>query len=428
MSAHSSHVASLTAGIFAAENGQRFLQILLALGDRAFSGLYEKCKHDLAGAFYQNGLRRVHKWSDDVILEDIAYVTRNFPDIEATYDSCFVSYVSDRYRGQSGRPTARTPPLVTFTRGYMESLGEHESLGTGEFFARRDPVVRRIACMDAGRQALYGLLTAENVRVELLSEVGGGASRGARPLAEASEAEVHAATMEVRPDDSVSNVGAPRERAAREPSVVSARQEPRAPSVVSRNEPREPSVVSARNEPREPSVRNEPREPSAVSARDEPREPSVVSARNEPREPSVVSARNNEPREPSARNAEPRAPVATNHASLGARRASRGVGGVAARRARARRMRRTAAPAPDAAARGSTAAQAPSAAGTRVQPARRRVGRLDRPPSAFHRLAPRRLGPGMAGDPRPALAGRAAQRRVAVQRGRRGDRSSCARI
>lgn len=221
----------LSAGIFSTESGQRLLHILLALGERGFRGLYDKCERNLAGDYYQLGLRRVHLWSAEVIREDVDHVKADCPDMEETWEACFVRYVEDRFRGKH-RPTVRCPPVVDFVRRFLESLGQHESLATGDYFARRDTMLKRVACMDAARQALYALVTAENVRVELASEAGTAVSTSSsRRLADASRADLAAATTasapaappsvvdDVRPHDSISQVSSVR-RAAAVPSEV----------------------------------------------------------------------------------------------------------------------------------------------------------------------------------------------------------------
>ena len=278
-----SATAMMAAGIFAHESGQRLLHILLALGERGFKGLYDKCASNLAGDYYQAGLRRVHAWSDDVLREDVEYVRRECPDFDETYEACFVQHVADRYRGRK-RPTARCPQLLEFVRRFLESLGQHECLATGEYFAKRDPLYKRVACMDAARQALYALVTAESVRVELLSEAGASQSK---PLAEASDVDLARA---VAPEDSISQVGGsgrrpPQQEAERPPTVVSraSRRDPpppRAPSEVLLPPPREAvdrdvegdverhSTVS-RHDPPPPK-----RAPSTVSRHDPPPPPS----------------------------------------------------------------------------------------------------------------------------------------------------------
>lgn len=162
----------LASGIFATEPGQRLLHILEVLGKRGFRALYDKCNGDASSSYYQTGLQRVHLWSGNVIDEDIDFVRRTCPDVDETYEACFVRYVADRYRGQAQRPTVRCPPMQDFARRFLEALGQHDGLVTGDYFARRDPILVRVACMDAARQAMYTLVTTENVRVELVSEVG----------------------------------------------------------------------------------------------------------------------------------------------------------------------------------------------------------------------------------------------------------------
>ena len=164
------HPGIFAAGIFAHENGQRLLQILMQLTDRGFAGLYDKCVDDISGSYYQTGLRRVHAWSNEVLEEDVAHVKRTSPDIDETYGSCFVQYVSERFQYR-GRGTTRTPPLVEFVRRFLECVGQQDALVNGSYFRNADTLTQRVVCMDAARQALYTLVTTENVRVELESEV-----------------------------------------------------------------------------------------------------------------------------------------------------------------------------------------------------------------------------------------------------------------
>ena len=164
------HRPVFAAGIFANENGQRFLTILIDLADRGFRGLYDKCRNDIGGHYYQTGLKRVTAWSNDVIQEDIDFVTSKNQDIHDTYRGCFADYVQDRF-GTKKRASVRLPPTVEFVRRFFECVGQHEALATGEYFSKRDTVLQRIACMDAARQALYTLVATEGLRVELESRV-----------------------------------------------------------------------------------------------------------------------------------------------------------------------------------------------------------------------------------------------------------------
>ena len=312
----------MTAGIFSTEAGQRLLHILLALAERGFRGLYEKCKHNLGGEYFRVGLQRVHRWSDGVIGEDIEFVQRSCPDINETYDACFTQYVDERYRGRA-RTTARAPALIVFVRSFLEFLGQHEALQQGDYFQRRDPMLKRLACMEAARQALYGLADGESVRVELASEAGAGSTTVSRRLADATPADVALAVDDVvAPSDSISQVGGALRREpaepplppVRAPTVVSQRVEReeeeegdvRAPTVVSRavgsDEALEKEVVNYRAPsppPRSPTashVSATPRgggvglqpTPTVPQVAAETRAPSVVSAASVRRPPSVI--------------------------------------------------------------------------------------------------------------------------------------------
>ena len=190
------NAAIFAAGIFAHEVGQRLLQILLKLGDRGFKGLYARCngiKNGVNGVYYQTGLKRVSSWSQDVINEDIAFVRESCPDMDETFVECFGKYVVDRF-GQNKRVCHKCPPIDSFVRIFLESLGQHEALITGAFFDSRDQAIKRIACMDTCRQALYTLVSMDNVRVELESEVG-------------SITQHKKLSDSIYPDDSISQIG-----------------------------------------------------------------------------------------------------------------------------------------------------------------------------------------------------------------------------
>jgi hypothetical protein len=213
MSASSSrHI--LSAGIFSSEPGQRLLSICETLTRRAFQGLYAKCKDNVQGSYYQTGLKRVHVWSDTIVNEDIDFVRNTCPDIDETYEMCFVHYVEERFRGNR-RPVIHCPALLRFVRRFLESVALHEHLQTAEFFTTRDAVQKRITCMDACRQAFYSIVNADSVRVEMESTV----SRGTAPPSEVSIARVPPETSEevvleseepeILPSDSISQIDVP---------------------------------------------------------------------------------------------------------------------------------------------------------------------------------------------------------------------------
>ena len=146
-------------------------------------------------------------WSDSVIQEDIEFIRGSCPDLDDTYETCFVEFVTDRYRGGK-RPTVRCPPLHEFVRRFLECVGQHENLITGEYFHTKDTILKRITCMDSCRATLFALVTAESVRVELESVAGTQVSAASsRPLARASQADIARLEQDVTPQDSVSQVG-----------------------------------------------------------------------------------------------------------------------------------------------------------------------------------------------------------------------------
>ena len=56
-------------------------------------------------------------------------------------------------------------------RRFLECVGQQEALINASYFQNNDIITQRVVCMDAARQALYTLVTTENVRIELESDV-----------------------------------------------------------------------------------------------------------------------------------------------------------------------------------------------------------------------------------------------------------------
>lgn len=191
----------LSSGIFGTEPGQRLLSICDLLTRRAFEGLYAKCKQDVSGNYYQTGLRRVHLWSDELVQQDILFVRNSCPDIDETYQGCFVHYVEERYRGNQ-RPVVQCPPLIQFVRRYLESVALHEMLILAEFFTTRDIVQKRITCMDACRQTFYSIVNTDSVRMETESVA------PSRTIVE-PQAVILDNEPEIHPSDSVSQIEVP---------------------------------------------------------------------------------------------------------------------------------------------------------------------------------------------------------------------------
>lgn len=268
-------------GMFGSEDGQRFLQILVAFGCRGFGGLYEKCMRNIAGNYYQKGLRRVCEWPDDIIREDIDFVEGKFPSLARTIETCFCAYIHDR--SHSSKAAVTCPPMVAIVRAFLERLGEHDTLVSGQFFERRDPLVQRFACMDAAREAFFGLSRAQVLPdVELASQVSAEKSV-VRPLSEATHRDFVEA--DVRPQDSISQVsvnpdrrpappqGAPSAAGRARPSdgadavrSVKQHEAPRQASEVARTRP--PSEVARQPTDRFEQPARERRAESVVSRHD----------------------------------------------------------------------------------------------------------------------------------------------------------------
>ena len=89
------------------------------------------------------------------------------PDTQDTFREC-VAHVVDRYRHK--RSEHRCPEFPHFLRAFIESIAKHDQLRSTQWFSARDPIARRMACVDSARNALLDA----NVRVrrELESDVG----------------------------------------------------------------------------------------------------------------------------------------------------------------------------------------------------------------------------------------------------------------
>lgn len=285
--------SSIFGGIFTTEPGQRLLTIAEFLTKRGFEGLYDKCATNVTGAYYQTGLRRVHLWSDNVIEEDIDFVRTRCPDMEETYEACFVNYIAERYSGGQ-RPTIHCPPIATFVRRFLESVAQQEAVTNGEFFANKDPLMRRITCMDAARSALYALVTSESLRIELASEVSHARRNlsetrpqdlGTYQRAQQPRARDYDASTDVKPEDSVSQVESVRSSRA-PPPQPSSRPPPPPPSP-----PRSQRGSSSRGAEREEED-DDTRSVTVISTRgererrrDTPTAPPSVVSRREPSPP-----------------------------------------------------------------------------------------------------------------------------------------------
>ena len=191
--------AIFSAGIFAKEAGQRLLLILLKVGDRGFGGLYDKCSGNARHEYYKSGLRRVSMWSDKVMNEDLNFINTECPDFQEVFETCFAHYVLDRSLSSGRRATHKSPSLLLFMRGFLESLATHDTLLSGDFFSKKEVVGARIACMDACREAMNSLFNPDHVHLELVSEIGDVRSKNKRiALDDVSD---------IGPEDSVSQVG-----------------------------------------------------------------------------------------------------------------------------------------------------------------------------------------------------------------------------
>ena len=151
----------LAAGIFREEPGQRLLQVLLSLSERGFRGLYDSAGGKCNTAYYQEGLRRVFAWPDEVVQEDVDYVCQKFPDYEHTFENCYALYTKEWQKAQRRESG---PGVLRFTRMFYECLSQQDPIMNGEFFTGRNVLVKKVSCMDAARQAIYTIMSSDEGR------------------------------------------------------------------------------------------------------------------------------------------------------------------------------------------------------------------------------------------------------------------------
>ena len=160
-------------GVFADETGQRCLHVLTHLGERAWVGLYEKCKANLQSEYYQKGLTRASAWDDSTIEEDLDYVRNRFPDFDDLLHTVYERYGHERF-------SVTPDPLNVsyFARKFMHAVGGHETLQNGDYFGYKNPVdrqtLRRETVLQAVRDTfneVYNSQHSSSSSVKLLSEV-----------------------------------------------------------------------------------------------------------------------------------------------------------------------------------------------------------------------------------------------------------------
>jgi hypothetical protein len=213
---------SIYTGAFVDEKAQRFVRFLVDLGDKGFSELYQKFGDNPPN--FKKGLERSATWSNETIRDDYDYVKETWSDCESLYDSVFLSYIKS-VRGinpKTHKLMVRIPNILEFVRIYLISLARHREMQTCKFF-KEGIILQRVICMDAARDAFFALDVNDNVQEELRSQVSavepslhlkGG--RSEIHLSGATEVDLDTLSKNVKPDDSVSNVGK-----ERTPSIVS---------------------------------------------------------------------------------------------------------------------------------------------------------------------------------------------------------------
>lgn len=180
----------LASGVLSTEEGQRFLQIAEGLIDRGFWGLYHRFEdeEDLAGCRrYRSGLERVKKWGDDIIADDVKSTVRSNADFMD-----LLQRINRRFH-EERNPGKECPQLKAeaWLRAFYLHAASSQRVRSGTYFRNSEDVVsRRIQAADSMRSAFFDQLITNEREVE------------------------------ISPDDSVSQVGESRGRAAREPAPV----------------------------------------------------------------------------------------------------------------------------------------------------------------------------------------------------------------
>ena len=206
---------AIYSGLFNDEVAQRYLRTIVLLAEKGFFELYEKCMPGNPNN-YRKGLERVTTWSNNVMEGDLKHIQTEYPDFDSLYDHCFISYVKN-VRGinfKTHKLMVNVPSSIEFVRLYFLALARHPNIMSGDFFKENNVVSTRVTCMDCARDAFFALDVIDNVQLELRSQISAVAPH--KPPSNVNvpseitldkATEVDLKNLEVRPDDSVSNVG-----------------------------------------------------------------------------------------------------------------------------------------------------------------------------------------------------------------------------
>ena len=105
-------------GIFNDEISQRFLRVLIDLGNIGFEELYRKYMPDNS-ANYKKGLERSVNWSVNTILEDVQYLEKKWPDSPSLYSQVFLNYIKSTRSSKTHNVMLNIPKFPEFCRLFL---------------------------------------------------------------------------------------------------------------------------------------------------------------------------------------------------------------------------------------------------------------------------------------------------------------------
>lgn len=155
-------------GVFADEIGQRFLRMISSATNSAYADLY-KCSMPAQYKRYVECLDRVPSWDRRVIKDEIAMVSKTYPDFSDLFKSVYIKYVKLMRGSTNAKLLVNMPRLEEFMHTYFVCASRHGFIRDALYFSRGSPLEQRVTCMDSLRDALFEYLDDVHVRLESTS-------------------------------------------------------------------------------------------------------------------------------------------------------------------------------------------------------------------------------------------------------------------
>lgn len=145
-------------GIFDSDQGQRFLDGLLVLTSVALSELWSASS---SHSQYTQCIKHVHKWSSDLMSEQIRMTHERMPDFSMRYYEIVDAFKYNVRAVLSQEEGKRTVTVDEFVSKYMQELASDECIRDGSYFRDKNNLItKHLVCMRSARNALFRLCTS----------------------------------------------------------------------------------------------------------------------------------------------------------------------------------------------------------------------------------------------------------------------------